>query len=106
MEDAEDMANKEDNVVNGDGASDDDDSDEHQFDLGIILDMIKVPLQKTDEFAKFAAAVKELSSSRPNEIGVMVGQLTAEQKEMLKKLIKTKRVVISTGGEGPQQQPD
>lgn len=67
--------------------------------------MIKVPLQKTDEFAKFAAAVKELSS-RPNEIGVMVGQLTAEQKEMLKKLIKTKRVVISTGGEGPQQQPD
>lgn len=34
MEDAEDMANKEDNVVNGDGASDDDDSDEHQVSEG------------------------------------------------------------------------
>jgi len=33
---------------------DDDDSDENEFELAILLDTIKVPLQKADEFSKFS----------------------------------------------------
>jgi len=70
--------------------------------LAIILDTIKVPLQKTDEFSKFSQAVKDLSGRRPNEIGMIVQQLTPEQKELLRKLLKTKRIVV---GSGIQPQP-
>ena len=68
--------------------------------MAIILDTIKVPLQKTDEFSKFSQAVKDLSARR-NDIGAIVQQLTAEQKELLRKLLKTKRIVVGPGG--PQQ---
>lgn len=70
--------------------------------MAIILDTIKVPLQKTDEFSKFSQAVKDLSGRRPNEIGMIVQQLTPEQKELLRKLLKTKRIVV---GSGIQPQP-
>lgn len=99
-------------------SDDDDDSDENevshpndannpyfffesQFELAIVLDTIKVPLQKMDEFSKFSQAVKDLSSRRPGDIGMIVSLLTPEQKDLLKKLLKTKRVVV-----GPTQQMD
>ena len=105
----------------GDGMpseDDDDDSDEHevsshyydqnnnpyfyfesQFELAIVLDTIKVPLQKQDEFAKFSQAVKDLSQRRPTEIEMIVSHLTPDQKDMLKKLLKTIRIVVGPGNQ-------
>ena len=59
-----------------------------------MLDTIKVPLQKMDEFLKFSDAVKDLSKRRPKEIEMIVSQLTASQKDILKKLLQTRRIVI------------
>lgn len=86
----------------GDGMpseDDDDDSDEHEFELAIVLDTIKVPLQKQDEFAKFSQAVKDLSQRRPTEIEMIVSHLTPDQKDMLKKLLKTIRIVVGPGNQ-------
>ena len=74
---------------------------ESQFELAILLDTIKVPLQKMDEFSKFSQAVKDLSQQRPNDIQVIVNLLNPSQKELLKKFLKTKRVIV-----GPGQQAD
>ena len=59
-----------------------------------MLDTLKVPLLKVDEFLKFSEAVKDLSKRRPTEIEQIVSQLTPPQKEMLKKLLQTRRIVI------------
>ena len=70
--------------------------------MAIVLDTIKVPLQKTDEFAQFAQAVRDLNAKRASDIGVIVQQLTNEQKDLLKRLLRTKRIVV---GSGIQQAP-
>ena len=123
MMDAEEDA-KGNSGTGGDGMpseDDDDDSDEHevsshyydqnnnpyfyfesQFELAIVLDTIKVPLQKQDEFAKFSQAVKDLSQRRPTEIETIVSHLSPDQKEMLKKLLKTIRIVVGPGNQATQ----
>lgn len=72
--------------------------------MAIVLDTIKVPLQKTDEFAKFAQEVRDLSSKRPKDIESIVQQLSNEQKALLKELLKTKRIVVGSGVQQPQTQ--
>lgn len=61
--------------------------------MAILLDTIKVPLQKTDEFSKFSQAVEDLMSRR-HDYKVIVNVLSPEHQELLKKLLKTKRVII------------
>lgn len=70
--------------------------------MAIVLDTIKVPLQKTDEFALFSQAVRDLNAQRPNDIGTIVQQLTTEQKELLKRLLRTKRIVVGAGLANPR----
>lgn len=101
MVDMEDEKQDDNNGKAGMASDDDDDSEENEFELAIVLDTIKVPLQKVDEFAKFSQAVKDLSQRRPNDIGVIVGILSPTQKGLLKKFLKTKRVVV-----GPTQASD
>lgn len=72
--------------------------------MAIVLDTIKVPLQKTDEFDLFSRAVKDMASQRPNDINLIVAQLTDVQKKQLHELLKTKRIVVGGNIQGVQQQ--
>lgn len=67
-----------------------------EYEANLALSSVTSPLQEVDELEQFRSFMKQLNTTNPSALGILVGPLDSVQREVLAGLLKSHRVNLNS----------